>query len=192
MNYSTSVRAAPERRVFRARSGTSEVVVYEGGSVLVNDSRVRLTPKERDFLETLARAEGQVVTTRMLLHELYASSEPHLKILDIFAFNIRKKLGRKNPSAKHVLRRVWGRGFAFGEPSRLAAQAPDGFPKSDNGWRASTKACIIDALQHGYSTKAILAYYPDLSSAELEEWVQAFEKYGEAGLHATMAQECAL
>ena len=95
--------------------------------------RVALTSYEYDFLEELVLRQGTTVTREMLLNRLYAGKkEPELKIIDVYACKLRKKLGKTSCRKEHkkpegIIRTVWGRGYVLdglGDKTRRADRLP--------------------------------------------------------------------
>ena len=78
---------------------------------------VRLTGKEYQVLEVLARRKDTVVTKQDLLDFLYGGmDEPDYKIIDVFICKLRKKLAEA-ADGKHHIETVWGRGYIMREPA---------------------------------------------------------------------------
>lgn len=182
------------RTAYGVRVGEATIIVPgdNDGSVRVNGVPIALTQYEQKFFNTIVRACGFVCTARMLLSELYPrGEEPELKILDVFAHHVRLKLGRVHADAAGALRTVWGRGYAFGSPQAAAVPIPDGLglPQPDQRWVMSRKADLVCAVMKGrISEQEALGYYPDLSTAELREWMRTFSTYGVGALRTTRTQ----
>ncbi len=82
-------------------------------SVQANGSRVSLTVKEYNILETLALRRGAVISKDTLLNQLYGGvDEPEPKIIDVFVCKLRKKLAAATGGG-HYIRTVWGIGYQW-------------------------------------------------------------------------------
>ncbi|MCO6415430.1 response regulator transcription factor [Siccirubricoccus sp. KC 17139] len=91
----------------------------EQHAVWVDGSRVPLTAREYDFLETLMRHKGVLLTKERFMASLYAEAEaPDSKIVDVFVCKLRRKLAASG--AAEIIRTVWGRGYVLFEPSAEA------------------------------------------------------------------------
>ncbi|PIT91462.1 hypothetical protein COU17_00530 [Candidatus Kaiserbacteria bacterium CG10_big_fil_rev_8_21_14_0_10_49_17] len=178
-----------------SQNGRAVVVVAEGGTVTVNHKSIDVTKSEWILLAAIAFNRGKVRTRRMLLACLYpeAEKEADAKILDVMICKIRAKLEKAHPAAGECLRSVWGRGYAFGLPSRESSPVAGLDMPSSPRWVRKHKMKIVGLLRSGeINTKQVLAHYPDLSEDELLEWFGGYSEYGEKGLLATKVQECVL
>lgn len=179
---------------YTVRYGEAEVIVSKR-TVIVNGVRVKLRPYENAFLFELAKAQGQVVTPRMLLQTLWADDNtPKMKILVVHICRIRKKLEKRLAEVQVVprklVRTVWGRGFALGEPLAAPQEPPKSLPSSDAHWGIARKALVVDTLRAGLVTEeAVLRFYPDLSAAELAEWHQVYYRHGRSALKVKRTQQ---
>lgn len=112
----------------RARGYTSAELVcgnvtldQEQHAVMVDGTRVNLTAREFDFLETLMLHKGVLLTKERFMTRLYADSEaPDSKIVDVFVCKLRRKLTAAG--AAEIIRTVWGRGYVVFEPSAAAIE----------------------------------------------------------------------
>lgn len=89
------------------------VNIDESGVVSIDGECLpdHLTRKEAAMLQAVLR-RGSLATKEYLLMEMYAGrDEPELKIVDVFACKIRKKLGVH----ASMLLTMWGRGYMRGE-----------------------------------------------------------------------------
>jgi len=91
----------------------------EQHAVWVDDGRVPLTAREYDFLETLMRHKGVLLSKERFMSSLYAEAEaPDSKIVDVFVCKLRRKLAASG--AAEMIRTVWGRGYVLFEPAAEA------------------------------------------------------------------------
>src|SRR6266852_6625282 len=120
--------AAMRRQV---RATTGEPVVKAGPLtidlaariVMLNGTRVTLTPKEYRLLQILAQHAGNVVTHQFLLKEIWGSPHIHdTHYLRIFVRKLRQKI-EADPTQPHILMTELGIGYrlALPEPARPAA-----------------------------------------------------------------------
>lgn len=89
------------------------IAVNAYGTVLVDGEPLpeRLTRAEATLLEAVLR-RSSVCTKEMLLQELYGGrDEPEMKIIDVFACKLRRKLGEH----REAVSTVWARGYIRGE-----------------------------------------------------------------------------
>ena len=118
--------AAMRRHV---RATTGEPVVRLGALtidlaarlVLVNGTRVQLTPKEYRLLQLLAQHAGNVVTHQYLLKEVWGS--PHLRdthYLRIFVRKLRQKI-ETEPTQPRILLTELGVGYRLAVPEPATA-----------------------------------------------------------------------
>lgn len=85
------------------------------GSVLVNDERVDLTPREFHLLTSLLRHSGRVVTRRQLLIDAWGDDSAQTdRLVDAHIKAIRRKLG----IAKRCIETVRGVGYRFADLAR--------------------------------------------------------------------------
>lgn len=173
---------------------TSTVLIStdQHGVVRVNKKKVRLTKQEVHLLTYLAEGVGKVRTKLMMFLELYPlQKKAELKIIDVLACKLRKKLTAVNPAADMVIRTVWGRGYSVGLPTRTAVPIFEHpLLSSTMRWTPAQKSTVIDLLRsHRVSAAAVLDYYVDMSAEELIEWGCKYEEYGRAGLRTTRAKE---
>lgn len=100
------------------RTGPIEVNL-RGRTVLVNDNPVRLTGREFQILELLARKKGVTLTKEMFLEHLYrGGATPDQKIVDVLICKLRRKLALAGDGDSHIYT-VWGRGYVMQDPRRL-------------------------------------------------------------------------
>lgn len=82
-----------------------------------------LTGKEYAILELLSLRKGTTLTKEMMLNYLYrGTSEPELKIIDVFVCKLRKKIALAT-SGPHYIETVWGRGYSLRDPVAKADPA---------------------------------------------------------------------
>ncbi len=180
---------------FSLKNGDAHIEIITGRFVKVNAQVVHLTSSEFIVFHAIAKMNGQVATSRMLLDELYlySAKEAELKIMDVFVCKIRTKLENCHPDAALALRTVWGRGYTLGFPKQAAVPVPTGLPKPDCRWVVSRKAILLDLVsQCEITTDQVLAFYPDLSLSEFREWQSLHQSHGRAALRTTRAQQYAL
>ena len=82
--------------------------------VMLKGEDIHLTPKEYELLKLLAIHPGQVLTTRMLLNEVWGPNKkrsPHL--VNVFVNTLRKKLGESPTSTTHFILTEPGIGYRF-------------------------------------------------------------------------------
>ena len=173
------------------RCGVALVAVFKNGKVTVNRTDVRLTEYEHAFLLTLARGRGLIRTPRMLAAALYdGEPEVDLGIFKTFVYKIRAKLGEKHAHAEQAVRKVWGRGYSFGEPRVKPADSQDRFPDANGIWTPLRKEFVLEEVLSGRAAMDdIRKYYPDLSDDEFSEWQQLYRRYGQSGLRTTKLLE---
>ncbi|MES2291556.1 MAG: response regulator transcription factor [Pseudomonadota bacterium] len=111
--------------VVRRSKGHSQSVIRTGKlavnldtkTVEVDGSRVNLTGKEYAMLELLSLRKGTTLTKDMFMNHLYGGmDEPELKIIDVFACKLRKKLAFACAGESYI-ETVWGRGYSLQEPA---------------------------------------------------------------------------
>ena len=77
---------------------------------------VRLSGKEYQMLDLLSLRKGTTLTKEMFLNHLYGGmDEPELKIIDVFIWKLRKKLGEAT-EVENYIEKVWGRGYVLRDP----------------------------------------------------------------------------
>jgi two-component system cell cycle response regulator CtrA len=114
----TSVMPPPEDSDFMVRVGKIVVISSKlmRGAV-VGTEPIRLTGKEFDVLESLARSAGKTKSKGQILDDVYPGlKQPELKIIDIFVCKLRKKLVQAT-GGDHYIETIWGKGYAFREPA---------------------------------------------------------------------------
>lgn len=81
--------------------------------VSVNGESLHLTGKEMLMMAVLATNNGRTVSKEMLLSGMYSATEdePEIKIIDVFACKLRKKLSEVHLDAGLALETVWGAGY---------------------------------------------------------------------------------
>lgn len=81
--------------------------------VSVNGEPLHLTGKEMLLMAVLATSNGRTVSKEMLLSGMYSATEdePEIKIIDVFACKLRKKLSTAHPDAGLAVETVWGAGY---------------------------------------------------------------------------------
>jgi two-component system alkaline phosphatase synthesis response regulator PhoP len=108
-------RSEPERgaRPHYAPAPRGLVTLHpSSGSVLVNDERVDLTPREFHLLAALLRHAGRVVTRQQIIAEVWGGeAEPTDRLVDAHVKAIRRKLG----PAKQCIETVRGVGYRFSD-----------------------------------------------------------------------------
>ncbi len=122
------------RRQMRAASGEPRVKVgpltidLAARAVLLNGTRLTLTPKEYRLLQVLAQHAGNVVTHQHLLKEVWGTIHVHdTHYLRIFVRKLRQKI-EPDPNIPHILMTELGVGY------RLAQDA------DQPAWNGSAKA----------------------------------------------------
>lgn len=81
-------------------------------------STVRLSGKEYQMLDLLSLRKGTTLTKEMFLNHLYGGmDEPELKIIDVFIWKLRKKLGEATEGENYI-ETVWGRGYVLRDPAQ--------------------------------------------------------------------------
>ena len=84
----------------------------------VGGSTVRLSGKEYQMLDLLSLRKGTTLTKEMFLNHLYGGmDEPELKIIDVFIWKLRKKLGEAT-EVENYIETVWGRGYVLRDPEQ--------------------------------------------------------------------------
>ena len=80
--------------------------------VKILDQLITLTPKEYHMLEIIAIRKGRPVSKLAIMNHLYGGDmdEPDLKIIDVFACTLRKKLTKVNQGI-NCIETIWGRGY---------------------------------------------------------------------------------
>ena len=84
----------------------------------VGGSTVRLSGKEYQMLDLLSLRKGTTLTKEMFLNHLYGGmDEPELKIIDVFIWKPRKKLGEATEGENYI-ETVWGRRYVLRDPEQ--------------------------------------------------------------------------
>jgi two-component system KDP operon response regulator KdpE len=124
------------RRQMRAASGEPKVTAgpltidLSTRAVMLNDTRLSLTPKEYRLLQVLAQHAGNVVTHQHLLKEVWGSIHVHdTHYLRIFVRKLRQKI-EPHPDSPRILVTELGVGY------RLAQSGPE----AENGHLAGAEA----------------------------------------------------
>lgn len=177
-------------KAYVASSGGAEVIVTEDGLVRVNGTPVPFSKREHALLFLLVQAKGQIMTPRMLLDKHWKGKrEPDMKIFDVYLSTFRTRLAKVHSDAAEVLKSIWGRGYAFGDPPVLPVTPPPDFPTNTDRWTPARKAFLIDVVRLGQVTlKEIFGFYPNLSAAEFSEWCDMYDRLGHPGLRTTRTQ----
>jgi DNA-binding response OmpR family regulator len=92
----------------------------DGQKVIVDGVPVFLTKKETELLGTLAANEGETVSRRFLLQEIWGyPPTTHTRTLDVHIRRLRKKLG---PLGSAYIETVFNLGYRFSRP-RISGEA---------------------------------------------------------------------
>lgn len=85
----------------------SQIATFEG-------KRIDLTSSEYTILQVLILRKNSVVSKETLLSYLYNATkiEPGVKIIDVFMFNLRRKLEKISKGIKYI-ETVWGKGYTL-------------------------------------------------------------------------------
>ncbi len=68
------------------------------------------------MLDLLSLRKGTTLTKEMFLNHLYGGmDEPELKIIDVFIWKLRKKLGEAT-GGENYIEKVWSRGYVLRDP----------------------------------------------------------------------------
>jgi two-component system KDP operon response regulator KdpE len=90
-------------------------------AVLLNGSRLTLTPKEYRLLQVLAQHAGNVVTHQHLLKEVWGSTHVHdTHYLRIFVRKLRQKI-EPTPESPRILVTELGVGYRLAQPDQEGA-----------------------------------------------------------------------
>jgi two-component system KDP operon response regulator KdpE len=90
-------------------------VDFERRRVWVREQEVRLTPTEYALLKVLITARGQLLTSQMLLAQVWgAADERHLHSLHVYIGHLRRKI-EQNPKQPHLLHTLHGVGYWFAD-----------------------------------------------------------------------------
>jgi hypothetical protein len=130
---------------------THRVRVEDTGLVFINGERqaAHLTKREADFLRSVL-SRRNTSTKDMLLNDLYGGrDEPDVKIVDVFAFKVRFKLGQH----RGAVETVWGRGYMPGDNYEMEAQLGTAVVQLD----AKTSQLLSDAAFESSMSPADLA-----------------------------------
>lgn len=84
----------------------------EARLVFLNEQRVTVSAKEFDLLQVLIRDEGQVVTRKALMEEVWGDVFAGTKTLDMHISTLRRRLGDDAQHPSHIIT-VRGVGFRF-------------------------------------------------------------------------------
>jgi two-component system KDP operon response regulator KdpE len=132
------------RRQMRAASGEPRVKVgpltidLAARAVLLNGTRLTLTPKEYRLLQVLAQHAGNVVTHQHLLKEVWGTIHVHdTHYLRIFVRKLRQKI-EPDPNAPRILVTELGVGYRLAQPGELDQPGWAGGPGAPV--QATTKA----------------------------------------------------
>jgi two-component system, OmpR family, KDP operon response regulator KdpE len=116
------------------RSGPPAGPIFEVGKVRVDITRhcvhvdeteIKLTPKEFDLLAMLIANHGRIVTHRQLLHELWGKlHDGDTQYLRVYVGQLRQKLG-DDPAEPRCIATEPGIGYRFIEPDGLSTAFPD-------------------------------------------------------------------
>jgi two-component system cell cycle response regulator CtrA len=91
-------------------------VNLDAKTVDLGGSTMHRTGKEYQMLELLSLHKGTTLTKEMFLNHLYGGmDEPELKIIDVFIWKLRKKLGEATEGENYI-EKVWGRGYVLRDP----------------------------------------------------------------------------
>ena len=111
------------RRQMRAVSGEPQVKIgpltidLAARAVLLNGSRLALTPKEYRLLQVLAQHAGNVVTHQHLLKEVWGTTHLHdTHYLRIFVRKLRQKI-EPDPDSPRILVTELGVGYRLAQPT---------------------------------------------------------------------------
>jgi len=129
------------RRQMRAASGEPCVKVgpltidLAARAVLLNGTRLTLTPKEYRLLQVLAQHAGNVVTHQHLLKEVWGTIHVHdTHYLRIFVRKLRQKI-EPDPNAPRILVTELGVGYRLAQPGEL----------DQPGWAATPPGTAVPA-----------------------------------------------
>ncbi len=90
-------------------------VDFERRRVWVREQEVRLAPTEYALLKVLITARGQLLTSQMLLAQVWgAADEKHLHSLHVYIGHLRRKI-EQNPKQPHLLHTLHGVGYWFAD-----------------------------------------------------------------------------
>lgn len=96
------------------RVGKMEINL-ETKMVTISGHPLHLTGKEYAMISFLAMRKGMTVSKEQFLNQLYGMLDaPDVKIIDVFLFNIRKKIDKISPDATYI-QTAWGRGYELKE-----------------------------------------------------------------------------
>jgi two-component system cell cycle response regulator CtrA len=94
----------------------------------VHGVSLRLTGKEYQLLELMSLRKGVTLTKEQVLNHMYGGlDEPELKIIDVFACKLRKKM--RDAGAGGLIETVWGRGYVFREQTLQMVSSPSMAPE---------------------------------------------------------------
>jgi two-component system KDP operon response regulator KdpE len=130
------------RRQMRAQSGEPRVKVgpltidLAARAVLLNGTRLTLTPKEYRLLQVLAQHAGNVVTHQHLLKEVWGTIHVHdTHYLRIFVRKLRQKI-EPDPNAPRILITELGVGYRLAQSGDLEQPAWSGTAKAETASKA--------------------------------------------------------
>jgi two-component system KDP operon response regulator KdpE len=122
------------RRHMRAATGEPTVKVgpltidLAARAVLLNGTRLNLTPKEYRLLQVLAQHAGNVVTHQHLLRDVWGSMhEQDVHYLRIFVRKLRQKI-EPDPTSPRILVTELGVGYRLAQPGEAEANGGTGDP----------------------------------------------------------------
>lgn len=107
--------------IVRRSRGLSDSKIKIGKMIINLDSKVieyenilvECTKSEYDIIKLLALKKNSVVSKEMILNKLYGEKSkdtPNIKIVDVFLYNLRKKLD-KTTGGKKYIQTIWGKGY---------------------------------------------------------------------------------
>jgi two-component system KDP operon response regulator KdpE len=95
-------------------------VDFERRRVWVREQEVRLTPTEYALLKVLITARGQLLTSQMLLAQVWGSAdEKHLHALHVYIGQLRRKI-EHDPKQPRLLHTLHGVGYWFADEQGYA------------------------------------------------------------------------
>ena len=127
--------------IVRRSKGHAQSIIQTGDLVVnldtkmvkANSTPVHLTGKEYQILELLTFRKGSILTKEMFLNHLYGGlDEPLFKIIDVFIWKLRRKLG--SPRAERTISRRRGAGVILCANQRTTTQ-----------WFPSENSCVTRA-----------------------------------------------
>ncbi|UYG98386.1 response regulator transcription factor (plasmid) [Cytobacillus firmus] len=95
-------------------------IITSSRQVLIKGEEVELTPKEFDLIHLLATNQKQVYTREILLNSIWNTNNVlDVRTVDTHVKNVREKFRKKGLSFNPI-KTVWGVGYIFQAPDRLA------------------------------------------------------------------------